>query len=212
MSVTMNPGAMALEVMPNLPSSMARALEALQPGLGGGVVRLAAVAERRGARQVDDAAPLRLGHVLLHGAGHEERTAQVHVHHDVPVGVCHLEQQVVAGDPGVVHQHDRRAQLRGHAVDGGLRLLGVPDVGPHRQRPAAGCLDLPHSALRVGLGEVEDGDGEPVLGQPAGGGRADASGGAGDDGDPAVGGTHEDTRSKSAASPWPPPMHIVSRP
>ena len=37
--------------------------EALHTGLGGGVVGLTAVAQRRGARQVYDPAPARLGHV-----------------------------------------------------------------------------------------------------------------------------------------------------
>ena len=36
----------------------------------------------------------------------------------------------------------------------------------------------------------------------------EAAGGPRDDGDP----THEETRSNSAASPCPPPMHMVSRP
>jgi hypothetical protein len=101
----------------------------------------------------------------------------------VPVGVGHLEQQVVAGDAGVVDQHDRRAELGGDPVDGGLHLLGVADVGADGQRPAAGGLDRLDGALGVGLVEVEHGDGEPVLGQPLGGGGADAAGGAGDDRD-----------------------------
>src|SRR6478752_4179963 len=46
--------------------------EALQAGLGRGVVRLPAVAEGRGGAEVDDAAELRVDHVLLRGAGHQE--------------------------------------------------------------------------------------------------------------------------------------------
>ena len=142
MSVTMKPGRDRVRGDPELAQlDRERLGEPLQPGLRRRVVRLPAVAQRRRARQVDDPAPLRLGHVLLHRPGHEERAAQVHVHDDVPVGVGHLEQQVVAGDPGVVHQHDRRAELRGDPVDGGLHLLGVADVGAHGQRAAAGGLD-----------------------------------------------------------------------
>ena len=67
-------------------------------------------------------------------------------------------------------------EFRGDPVDGGLHLLGVADVGAHRQRPPAGGLDRRDGALRVGLAQVEDGDGEPVGGQPLRGGRADAAG------------------------------------
>jgi hypothetical protein len=49
-SVSMKPGAIALQVTPNLPSSIGDGLrEALDAGLGRRVVRLAAVAERRDA-------------------------------------------------------------------------------------------------------------------------------------------------------------------
>jgi hypothetical protein len=150
-----------------------------------------------------------LDHVLLHRAGHEERSPQVHVHDQVPVGVGHLEQQVVAGDPSVVDQHDRRAELGGYPVDRRLHLLGVPDVGAHRQRPATRGLDRLHRVAGVVLLQVDHRHGEPVGGQPLRGGRTDTARGAGDDRDATV---HEPTRSNSAARPWPPPMHIVSRP
>ena len=66
-------------------------------------------------------------HVLLHGRRHQERAAQVHVHDRVPVGLGHLEQQVVAGDAGVVDQHGRRAELGG-------------DPRRRRPRPASASL------------------------------------------------------------------------
>src|SRR6266702_3139541 len=52
--------------------------EALQAGLCRGVVDLAAVAERGGRGQVDDAPEPLPDHVLLHGPGHLEGAAQVH--------------------------------------------------------------------------------------------------------------------------------------
>ena len=108
--------------------------EALQARLGRGVVGLAAVAQRRRAGEVDDAAPPGVHHVLLHGPRHEERAAQVHAHDGVPVVVAHLEQQVVAGDAGVVDQHGGRAELGGHPLDGGRDLLGVRHVGADGER------------------------------------------------------------------------------
>jgi hypothetical protein len=181
--------------------------EALQPGLGGGVVGLPAVAQRRGARQVHDPAPAGLDHVRLDGAGDQERAAQVHRHDGVPVGVAHLEQQVVAGDAGVVHQHGRRAERVGDLRDGGLHRVGVADVRADGEAAPARRLDRLHRVGAVAGGQVDDGDVHAVGGQPRGRGGADAPGRAGDDGDPAHG-----TRSKTAARPWPPPMHIVSRP
>src|SRR5699024_12496887 len=74
--------------------------EALQACLGGGVVGLAPVALGGGAGEVDDAAPTFLGHVRLGGLAHQERTPEVDVHDGVPVLHRHLEQQVVANDPG----------------------------------------------------------------------------------------------------------------
>ena len=103
------------------------------------------------------------------------------------------------------------------AVDGGLDLLGVADVGPDGQRLAPGGLDGGHRVGAVVGLQVEDGDGEAVLRQPLGGGRPDAPCGAGDDGDLAhvvllfVRGIQA-TRSNTAARPCPPPMHIVSSP
>ena len=156
--------------------------EALEPGLGCGVVGLAAVAERGGARQVDDATPARLGHVALHGARHEEGTAQVDAHHRVPVDGGHLEEQVVADDAGVVDQDGRLAQLGGDSLDRGLDRLLVGDVDADRECPTAGLLDLRHDGLAGVLIEVEYGDRETVLGEALGDPGSDTAGGTGDDG------------------------------
>src|ERR1700743_27822 len=78
MSVTMKPGATALAVTPNLPSSMARVLvKPCRPGLGGRVVGLAAVAEGGGRGEIDDPAETGVHHVLLDPAAHQEGAAQM---------------------------------------------------------------------------------------------------------------------------------------
>src|SRR5665647_1925464 len=101
--------------------------------LRGGVVGLAAVAERRHAGEVDDPPPVRIDHVLLGGSAHQKRAAQVHVHNRVPVGATHLEQQVVASDTGVIHQDGGGAELLGNPGHGGLHRLFVGDVGTDGQ-------------------------------------------------------------------------------
>jgi hypothetical protein len=58
--------------------------------------------------------------VLLGRPGHQERAAQVHADDQVPVVVGHLEQQVVAGDAGVVDQDVDAAELLDDPVDRGL--------------------------------------------------------------------------------------------
>ena len=71
-------------------------------------------------------------------------------------------------------------------ADGGVHLRRVGDVRADAERRAAGVVDPRH---RVGAGrlvQVDDRDGHAVRGQLAGGGRADAAGGAGDDRDPAA--------------------------
>ncbi len=102
---------------------------------------------------------------------------------------------------------------------------------------AVAVLDLDEAAGKGTVESIEAVGGRALAvgGQPLGGGRADAAGGTGDDRDP---GAHamppfvpaersaprsflaamltflstQTTRSNSAARPWPPPMHIVSRP
>jgi hypothetical protein len=96
------------------------------------------------------------------------------VHRDdgVPLVVGHLEEQVVADDAGVVHQYRRRSELVGDPGDRRRHLLGVGDVGPRAQRAATELGDLVDGRLAGGLVEVEDGDVEPVGGQPQRGGSS----------------------------------------
>ena len=138
MSVAMKPGATALAVIAELAQLDREGLgEPLHAGLGRGVVDLAAVAQRGAGGQVDDPAVALLHHVPLGRAAHEERAAQVHAEHHVPVVLGHLEQQVVADDPGVVDQDRGRAEFGGDLADRGLHLVGLADVGAHGDRAAA---------------------------------------------------------------------------
>ena len=81
------------------------------------------------------AAPLH--HALDHRAGGVERALQVGVEHRVPVVVVEPEQDVVAGEAGVVDQDVDRAE----------RLLGRGDRAPRPDRPSATSQATP--AARV---------------------------------------------------------------
>src|SRR5690606_15196131 len=74
-------------------------------------------------------------------AGQQEMTAQVHRDDGVPVLIGHVEQHLVAGDPGVVHDDAQSAQ-----VVGGLNQFvgGGPlaDVAGDRHPLGAGGGDL----------------------------------------------------------------------
>lgn len=124
--------AMALAVMPNLPSSMARVLVkpcmpalAAIVGLGQWLPR-AEVLDRLTMR-----APAGVDHVLLAGLAHVEGATQVDGHDRVPVADGHLEQHVVVDDAGVVDQDGGGAQFGDDLVDGRGHRIGVGDVGAH---------------------------------------------------------------------------------
>ncbi|MCY1370109.1 hypothetical protein D9M69_571870 [compost metagenome] len=85
---------------------------------------------------------------------------------------------------GVVDQHVDRAELRFDGVEHRAHRVGVRHVGLHREGTNAGGLQLGNQRFgRRGARGVVDGDGEPVSGEPAGDGGADAARGAGDEGD-----------------------------
>ena len=116
---------------------------------------------------------------------------EVDVHDQVPVLLGHLEEQVVAGDAGVVDQDVDPAELVDDALHRGLRGGGVDDVAADADR--AGTVGEVEAARGVGGGglvEVEDRDRGALAGEALGDAEADASGCSGDDGDAAVEPTH----------------------
>ena len=95
---------------------------------------------------------------------------------------------------GVVDQHVDVAELGHRRVDQRLALVGVGDVGLHREHPAAGVAHQLGRLLQpVGTAGAEDHVGAG-LGQPAGEGHAQAAGGAGHDGDLVVEPEHVGSR------------------
>ena len=112
MSVSINPGAMQLTRMLRLAYSFATTFgEADQPRLAGRIIGLTLVAgQADDAAHVDDATGSPLHHSLEDRAGGVERPFQVGVEHRIPVLLGQPEENVVAGEPGIVHQNIHRAQ------------------------------------------------------------------------------------------------------
>ena len=116
--------------------------------LGGGVVRLAGVAEARRRRGVDDDAALALlPEVGAGGPRDVEVTPQVDGDDGVPVLGRHVEDHAVAEDAGVVDDDVQPSPVVEGQLDellAGLRLDDVVVVG---DRLAAHRLDLLHDLL-----------------------------------------------------------------
>ncbi len=97
-------------------------------GLGGGVVRLAEVAELTGWRADDDDAPALalLAHLDRGGSGARERAAQVGLDDEVEVLVGHLPQHLVAQHAGVGDHDVETPELADRTIR--------PDPAPRRCR------------------------------------------------------------------------------
>lgn len=112
MAVAIWPGATAFTVMSYAPSSSAGvAVSPCIPALAAGVVRLAPITQCRTAGQGDDPAVALGDHVLLRRLGAVEDAGEVHREHRLPIILGQPEEQVVAGDPGIVDQDVRTAKL-----------------------------------------------------------------------------------------------------
>src|SRR6478735_4726845 len=103
--------------------------DALHAGLGRRVVHLTAVAQRRPAGQADDAAVLGLDHRRARRLAAQEQAGQVGCYHRIPVLFGHLEQQIIAGDTGVVDQDVDSPERIECAVDHLLDSGHARDVG-----------------------------------------------------------------------------------
>jgi len=172
--------------------------EVLAHGLGEGVHGVLAGAVHVAARvhllagdaaDVHDVAPATRHHAGDHRAAHVQQTLHVGVQHGVPVvEVSLLDRRHACGQPGVVHQQVDVLPVVGQAVDGALHFVVVAHV--HAQGMHHGAtLDGAVQALELALQHFEpvaaatgDDDAPAFAGEAAGGGLAEAGGGAGDEG------------------------------
>src|SRR5690606_33197469 len=103
--------------------------EAMDAGLGGGVVglaELAGLAVDRG--DVDDAPEAALAHALDDLPGNVESSGEVNADHRVPVALVHLVEEAVTGNAGAVDQDVDRAVLGFDLLGHGLAGIEVSDV------------------------------------------------------------------------------------
>ena len=79
--------------------------QADEPGLAGGVIRLACIAPQgNDAAQIDDPAPALAHHPAGRFLAAKERTLEVCVQHSIKVCLGHAQDQVVPGDACIVHK------------------------------------------------------------------------------------------------------------
>ncbi len=157
--------------------------EADDPGLGRRVVGLPRIAAPPDhARDAHDGAPAPFDHAAQHRLGDEEGALEVHRHDRVPLVLVHEQQDVVAGDAGVVDEDVHRAEslLHGRGRFLGFSFLG--DVGLVEAGGQAGGLFDLLGRLRAVVGHVHDADLGPLRRQLQRDGLADPPGAAGDEG------------------------------
>lgn len=118
--------------------------ESHKSGLSGRIIRLATVTKCRCAGDVYDSSPLRINHILLSCPAHEESTSQVHVHHRVPVSGRHLEQQIIANNSGVVHQHGWWTKSIRDLIYRSFDSLFIGNIRTYRHAHAARALNFLH--------------------------------------------------------------------
>jgi hypothetical protein len=149
--------------------------------LGGRVVGLAAIAQRRHRRQVDDPPPIALDHLALRRPRAQKGALQMHRDDRVPIVVGHLVDQIVAGDAGVVDEDVERAEAQRDLLDQALDFVGDGDIGLEAERldPIARGDLCRHRLGGVKI-EIAQRHRSAVLGQPFGGRRADPARPAGD--------------------------------
>jgi hypothetical protein len=124
-----------------------------------------------------------LEQVRQSGVGGVEQALGVDGDHAVPLVRVRADDRAQEHQAGVVDQDVQVAAPLDTVLHDCLGLRAVRDVGLHGQRGAAGLLDLAGEGFEAVHAAGHHYDGRAVLGEPAGGGLADAAARAGDEGD-----------------------------
>jgi len=152
--------------------------------LAGVVRQISPASDLAGHRcQAHDDAALLLDHRRQDGLGGEENGLGVDVHDRVPVLLGNLERWCCAIDAGVIHKDVNPTKLGARLLDHGPEILAGRDVCRHYQRAMAKATHLRRGALGVLPIYLSHDDVRTHAPQLERGGAADATTGAGDDGD-----------------------------
>jgi len=184
-AVRMRPGATRFTVIPYSPTSLASENEkAEQPRFGRRIVRVvlrSGVERLRG--NVHDASPAARFHHRDHRPGAAKRGGEVQRERRLPDFIRHGFDRHIRHLSGVVDQDVDGAELRGGFGDDAPGSVGLAEVAPKGNRPAATAADLFHhlGGLRLAGGVMHAG--RRAVGRQRQAGRApDASGSSGDNG------------------------------
>ena len=133
-------------------------VEAHQPRLGGAVVRLSEVAAQPGAGDdVDDAAVAVLAHDRQRVPAAVEAAVEVDLQHGVEILGRHVDELLVAQDPGVVHQDIAAPEGIDRGLDDVAGRLELGDAVVVGRGLAAEGLDLlahDGGGIRVGAATI----------------------------------------------------------
>ena len=134
---------------------------------------------------VYNAARVRMEHMGQHRLDAVIAASQIHAEDPLPGLGGDILKLLLLRDARVVHQKRHRAQLRLRAADHGVHGLRIRHVGPDGDGPAAHGTEL----FKQGKGpilplDIIDAHGPALHGQGLRHRRADAPGGAGDQGGP----------------------------
>ena len=159
--------------------------EADHAGLAGGVVGLTGEPhETADGADIDDAPGALLHHRAEQGTDEVEGTLEIGVENGVPILRCHAHEEVVLGDPGVVHQDIGAAEVRHDLLTHLLHGVEISDIdGVGLGGSGADCLKSGGDLGGVGLAAADDSHLGTRLDEIPGDGFTDAASGSGYDGD-----------------------------
>jgi hypothetical protein len=124
------------------------------------------------------AAPSHAGNAEL---GHEERAAQVHTKHAIPILLADRLHRAVRQDAGTVHQHIDRPKGLVDRGDDTLDLSSLRDVADEQLRFGTRCPETIDECLSACSVTIDQGDPGASFSQDIRGRLADARGAASDD-------------------------------
>jgi hypothetical protein len=135
---------------------------------------------------IDNLAAALFDHDAPGGLTGEESALEVDREGAVEVLFANILSEIAGRDAGVVHENVKATEVLGGLLDAGFDLVNVGHVHLQREHAAAAGGDLGFKALVAAKFFEADGDVGSGFGECEGDGTAEATSGAGDQGDLAV--------------------------